>query len=105
MAKKTTDINNSRLKNWEYLPKGLKLFYEEEALKSIVFRVTRNGTKIQVKKKEPSRSWTGYDGKIHYTHDIVEWYFRFNAEKKRFGLESTEEKLWIFAENDDAVMD
>lgn len=92
-TKKPKKEGNEKLKNWDYLPEGLKLFYEETPLKSIIFRSTRNGTKIQIKKPENKYNW-----------EYSEWLFEYNKEVNRFGLFCDKESLWIYGSNDEQVM-
>jgi peptidoglycan hydrolase-like protein with peptidoglycan-binding domain len=87
---------NERLKNWTALPKGMREFYKDTPLKTIIFRTSSKGTRIEVNKDD--------DLNLGYQNRFI-WYFTFNKVNGRFGMLCAKEETWIYSTTDTGVME
>lgn len=93
-AKKVKKEGNARLKNWEYIPECIRLFYEDIILKSVVIRNRKSGNVIQMVYPVKINA-NGYGSSA-----IDQWVFKFDKESKRFGFHCYEQEIWMYNINE-----
>jgi hypothetical protein len=93
-AKKVKKEGNARLKNWEYIPECIRLFYEDIILKSVVIRNRKSGNVIQMVYPVKINA-NGYG-----SSDIDQWVFKFDKEAKKFGFHCYEQEIWMYNINE-----